>query len=61
MVAVWVNEKVKNGGGIKEENVGEDCRNGFVKKQGGKIRRSRLAEVKKGNVCICIKKKNGEE
>ena len=52
---------MKNGWNVEEGNVGEDCRDGFVNKQGGKIGRSKLAEVEEGNVCNCINKKSGEK
>lgn len=61
VVAVCKNGKVKNEWGTKEGNVGEDCRDLFLEKQLGKIRRSRLAEVDEGNVCICINNKSGEK
>ena len=32
-----------------------------MNKQGGKIGRSKLSEVEKGNVCNCINKKSGEK
>ena len=52
---------MKNWSNIEEGNVGEDCKDRFVNKQGGKIGRSKLAKGEEGNVCNCINKKSGEK
>ena len=60
-VTVRKNREVKNGWNVEKGNVGEDCKDRFVNKQGGKIGRSKLAEVEEGNLCNCINKKSGEK